>query len=263
MVHAHPPAVVLCSMAGIELRPIFGGYDPNSMRLSLKGIPVYPSTLTLNTKDQVHAMQKVMGASDVCVLRGHGLIVAGSSVEQATITAIKLDNLARMNLQAASLGEGACHPRRGYRGFSETHGKGKQLPRGLVEILQRVAGERLILPTIIKAVSEDGETESAGIRHRGCCQAPAYATYPQVDAGWRSRHRSHCARLQGSLASRLETCRIRVNAALWVFISKMSPAGVWRSHRCDPLDWDRRARSAKSSWQRLALAPRSRRALSR
>jgi 3,4-dihydroxyphthalate decarboxylase len=39
VVHAHPPSVVLCSMAGIELRPIFGGYDPNSMRLSLKGIP--------------------------------------------------------------------------------------------------------------------------------------------------------------------------------------------------------------------------------
>ena len=56
------------------------------------------SSLTLNTKDQVHAMQKVMGASNVCVLRGHGLIVAGSSVEQATITAIKVDTLAKMNL---------------------------------------------------------------------------------------------------------------------------------------------------------------------
>ena len=28
VVYAHPPAVVLCSMAGIELRPIYGGYDP-------------------------------------------------------------------------------------------------------------------------------------------------------------------------------------------------------------------------------------------
>jgi 3,4-dihydroxyphthalate decarboxylase len=104
VVHAHPPAVVLCSMAGIELRPIFGGYDPSSMRLALKGIPVYPRSLTLNTVEQVHAMQKVMGEGDICVLRGHGLIVVGSSVEQATLIAIKVDTLAKMNLQAASLG---------------------------------------------------------------------------------------------------------------------------------------------------------------
>jgi len=105
VVHAHPPSVVLCSMAGVELRPIFGGYDPSIMRLALKGIPVYPSTLTLNTVEQVRAMQQVMGAGDVCILRGHGLIVVGPSVEQATITAIKLDTLAKMNLQAASLGK--------------------------------------------------------------------------------------------------------------------------------------------------------------
>src|SRR5207245_11385118 len=65
VVHAHPPSVVLCSMAGIELRPIFGGYDPHSMRLSLKGIPVFQSSLTLNTREQVHAMQNVMGDSDI------------------------------------------------------------------------------------------------------------------------------------------------------------------------------------------------------
>jgi len=105
VVHAHPPAVVLCSMAGIELRPIFGGYDPSSMRLALKGLPVYPSTLTLNSVEQVRAMQQVMGERDVCILRGHGLIVVGPSVEQATITAIKVDTLAKMNLQAASLGK--------------------------------------------------------------------------------------------------------------------------------------------------------------
>ena len=104
VVHAHPPAVVLCSMAGIELRPIFGGYDPGAMRLALKGIPVYPRSLTLNTVEQVHAMQQIMGEGDICILRGHGLIVVGTSVEQGTLTAIKVDALAKMNLQAAALG---------------------------------------------------------------------------------------------------------------------------------------------------------------
>ena len=105
IVHAHPASIVLASMAGIELRPIFGGYDPRAMRLAIRGIPVYRSSLTLHSKEQVHEMMKVMGQSDICVLRGHGAVVCGKDVEQATITAIKLDHLARLNLQAASLGK--------------------------------------------------------------------------------------------------------------------------------------------------------------
>ena len=131
VVHAHPPAVVLCSMAGIELRPIFGGYDPNSMRLALKGIPVYPRSLTLHTVEQVHAMQEVMGDSDICILRGHGLIVVGTSVEQATLTAIKLDTLAKMNLQAASLGSVPSIPDEDIEEFKSRGGKGNSSVEGL------------------------------------------------------------------------------------------------------------------------------------
>ena len=131
VVHAHPPSVVLSSMAGIELRPIYCGYDPSSMRLSLKGIPVYPRTLTLTTTDQVHAMQKIMGASDVCILRGHGLITVGNSVEQATITAIKVDTLARMNLQAASLGKIPAIPEEDVEEFQKRTGRGNSSSEGL------------------------------------------------------------------------------------------------------------------------------------
>jgi ribulose-5-phosphate 4-epimerase/fuculose-1-phosphate aldolase len=103
VVHAHPPAIVLTSMAGIELRPIFGGYDPRAMRLAIEGIPVYQSSLTLQSKEQVHEMMAVMGDSGICVLRGHGVVACGKTVEEATIKAIKLDYLAKLNLQAASL----------------------------------------------------------------------------------------------------------------------------------------------------------------
>ena len=104
VVHAHPPSIVLTSMAGIELRPIFGGYDPRAMRMAIKGIPVYQSSLTLHKVEHVREMMDVMGDNDICVLRGHGVVVCGSSVEDATIKAIKLDNLATLNLQAAMLG---------------------------------------------------------------------------------------------------------------------------------------------------------------
>jgi 3,4-dihydroxyphthalate decarboxylase len=105
IVHAHPASIVLTSMAGIELRPIFGGYDPRAMRMAIEGIPIYQSSVTLHSKDQVRDMMAVMGDKDVCVLRGHGVVVCGKDVEDATIKAIKLDALANLNLQAASLGK--------------------------------------------------------------------------------------------------------------------------------------------------------------
>jgi len=104
VVHAHPPAIVLTSMAGIPLRPIFGGYDPQGMRIAIRGVPMYESSLTLHSVEQVHEMLAVMGESDICVLRGHGVVVVGKTIEEATIKAIKLDHLAQMNLQAAALG---------------------------------------------------------------------------------------------------------------------------------------------------------------
>jgi ribulose-5-phosphate 4-epimerase/fuculose-1-phosphate aldolase len=104
IVHAHPASIVLTSMAGIELRPIFGGYDPRGMRMAIKGIPIYESSLTLHDVEHVHEMMEVMGDNDICVLRGHGVVVCGSTVEDATIKAIKLDHLATLNLQAAMLG---------------------------------------------------------------------------------------------------------------------------------------------------------------
>ena len=104
IVHAHPPSIVLTSMAGIELRPIFGGFDPRGMRMAIRGIPVYQSSLTLHKVEHVREMMDVMGDNDICVLRGHGVVVCGSSVEDATIKSIKLDNLATLNLQAAMLG---------------------------------------------------------------------------------------------------------------------------------------------------------------
>ncbi|MGE5057739.1 MAG: class II aldolase/adducin family protein [Betaproteobacteria bacterium] len=104
IVHAHPASIVLTSMAGIELRPIFGGYDPRGMRIAIKGVPVYQSSLTLHDVEHVHAMMEVMGDHDICILRGHGVVVCGASIEDATIKAIKLDHLASLNLQAAMLG---------------------------------------------------------------------------------------------------------------------------------------------------------------
>jgi len=124
IVHAHPPSLVLTSMAGIELKPVFGGYDPRAMRLALRPIPVFESSLTLHTKEQVHAMMEVMGERDICIMRGHGVVVCGKSVEDATIKAIKLDALAEMNLELARLGKSATISEADIAAFQNRTGKG-------------------------------------------------------------------------------------------------------------------------------------------
>jgi ribulose-5-phosphate 4-epimerase/fuculose-1-phosphate aldolase len=45
-----------------------------------------------------------MGASNACVLDGHGVVVAGHDVQSAVLRTIALAELARMNWLAASVG---------------------------------------------------------------------------------------------------------------------------------------------------------------
>ena len=132
-------------MAGIELRPIFGGFDPRAMRMAIKGMPVYPSSLTLHTVEHVHAMMAVMGDNDICVLRGHGVVVCGSSVEDATIKAIKLDNLATINLQAALPRQCRLDFHGGSEGVSDAKitGMGGGGAETLVAILLSMAEKRI------------------------------------------------------------------------------------------------------------------------
>ena len=49
-------------------------------------------------------MLAAMGDRRVCILRGHGITVAGESVEQATVTAVDLDELCAVTVRLADLG---------------------------------------------------------------------------------------------------------------------------------------------------------------
>ncbi len=51
VVHAHPYASVVCGIAGLELRPIFGAFDPPSLAIAARGIPVYPRSVLINRAD--------------------------------------------------------------------------------------------------------------------------------------------------------------------------------------------------------------------
>jgi ribulose-5-phosphate 4-epimerase/fuculose-1-phosphate aldolase len=104
VIHAHPPGVLLCTMTGLTLRPIFGGYEPPGMKMAIEGLPLFERTITLHTLEETLPFIDVMGNKDVCLMRAHGIAVAGRSVEDATHKAIVLESLARLNYLAALRG---------------------------------------------------------------------------------------------------------------------------------------------------------------
>lgn len=104
VVHAHPPAVLACGIAGLALRPIFGAYDIPAAHLAAAGIPTYPRSVLIRRPDLAHEMLDAMGDRPVCVLKGHGITVAGASVEEAVVTAISVNTLAAATLAVAQAG---------------------------------------------------------------------------------------------------------------------------------------------------------------
>ena len=99
--HAHPPAQVLCSVTGVQLQAIVGSQNWAGSQLARPGIATYPRSLTIVNHVLGQAMLRVMGNKDVCLLHGHGNVVAGTSTEDCTLKAVRIENLARLCWQLA------------------------------------------------------------------------------------------------------------------------------------------------------------------
>jgi 3,4-dihydroxyphthalate decarboxylase len=104
VVHAHPPAAVLCGLAGLELRPVFGAFNIPALRLALNGIPIYPRPVLIRTEMLAEEMMGALGDRQVCLLRGHGIVAVGETLQQATVAAVNLNELCTVTLELARLG---------------------------------------------------------------------------------------------------------------------------------------------------------------
>lgn len=104
VVHAHPPAVVAADLAGLGIRPIIGAFDMPGTKLAAGGVPVYPRGVLVRDRRLAGEMVDAMGDRTVVLLRGHGLTSSGSSVAEAVLRAISVDQIARLSLTIASAG---------------------------------------------------------------------------------------------------------------------------------------------------------------
>ena len=104
VVHVHPVTVMLFTICDIPLEPLYGGYDPPSLELCLDGVPTYGRSVTISNDELGKDFIAAMGSHNACLMRGHGVTTAGATVEEATVTAIRLNELAEINYRARLLG---------------------------------------------------------------------------------------------------------------------------------------------------------------
>ena len=104
VVHAHPRDVMIADLAGVELRQVFGAYNIPASRLAGQGVPIYPRSVLVRTPELGRAVAATMDDSDACILRGHGVVTVGESVQEATMRALDLAELSRISAEVALLG---------------------------------------------------------------------------------------------------------------------------------------------------------------
>lgn len=101
VVHIHPPFATALAASGKPLRPV-----SHEACYFTPDVPRFEETSDLIvTREQGEAMARVLGQREACFLRYHGIVVVGTSVEEACIAALLLEKAARMQLLADLQGD--------------------------------------------------------------------------------------------------------------------------------------------------------------
>ena len=101
VIHSHPMHAVAFSSLGKPLVAVGndGGYFANGR------LPIFSETTDLIiSQERGGAVARCLGEHSALILRNHGIVAAGASIEEAVWTAIKLEKACRVQLLAESAG---------------------------------------------------------------------------------------------------------------------------------------------------------------
>jgi len=100
VIHTHPEHVVAFSSLGKPLAAI-----SNDGTMFSSGVPVFAETTDLITdQPRGKAVARTLGPGGILILRNHGLVAAGRTIEEAVFLAVKLEKACRIQLLAESAG---------------------------------------------------------------------------------------------------------------------------------------------------------------
>jgi L-fuculose-phosphate aldolase len=104
VIHTHPPYSCALSASARPLRPLS---QPSA--LFYKDVGVYTDTINLiRTHDMGRGVAKALGPCRAVLLKNHGVVVTGKSIEETVIGVIMLENAAQVQMIAEAAGE--CSP---------------------------------------------------------------------------------------------------------------------------------------------------------
>lgn len=98
--HLHNRMVVVLSMAD---RPLIPATNPGAL-FGPGPMPVYQDPALIHTNEQGDAVARTLGSADAAILRGHGSIVTGQSIEWTFASCIDLEESATRLYYASLLG---------------------------------------------------------------------------------------------------------------------------------------------------------------
>lgn len=104
IIHVHPRHAMLLTICEKEIFPMHGRAAQGA-RLAVHGIDTYQSSITIHDHEKGERFADFMGTKTVALMRGHGITVVGSSIEDATVRALELNELLRLTYEAYVLGD--------------------------------------------------------------------------------------------------------------------------------------------------------------
>ncbi len=105
VVHVHPRHVILMSVLGKRLRPM----SNSGGRLVRKETPIYPHSKLILTDQDGSEVAALMTGNKAVLLKGHGAVTTGVSLEESVTNMIQLEEQAMLNTWAFNLA-GVDHP---------------------------------------------------------------------------------------------------------------------------------------------------------
>ena len=105
VVHTHQSLATAFSVAGTPILPIY-----NQAAIFAPETPIFPSPRLIYTIQDGKEICQTLGDRMAMLLKGHGVIVCGDSLEYATVHAIYLERTAYMQFVASCVGKPAIMP---------------------------------------------------------------------------------------------------------------------------------------------------------
>jgi HCOMODA/2-hydroxy-3-carboxy-muconic semialdehyde decarboxylase len=108
VIHSHSPAVIPFGVTGARLRPIchmsgfLGAVTPV---FEIRHSAGENTDLLISNQTLGEALANTLGKANVALMRGHGSVTVGTSIKQAVFRGIYTESNARLQSEAARLGE--------------------------------------------------------------------------------------------------------------------------------------------------------------